>query len=61
MLSGSLGLGYISNWGRNTSKMLTNSYIGDHVWFNTSKQIEPETKSTFGWYILLIKPTDGDL
>ncbi len=30
------------NFNKGTSKMLTSSYIGVHVWLMTSKQTEPE-------------------
>ena len=36
-----LGQKYL-NCNKGTSKMLTSSYIGVHVWLMTSKQTEPE-------------------
>lgn len=43
------------------SKILSKSYIGDHDWFMTSKQILPDVSSTLGWYILFRNPILGDL
>src|SRR5690606_68968 len=40
--SGSVGFGYRSSCGRQTSKMLIMSNIGDHVWFMTSRQTDPD-------------------
>lgn len=40
--SGSVGLGYRRSCGRKLSKMLIMSNMGDHVWFITSRQTDPE-------------------
>lgn len=42
---GSAAFGYRSNCGRNVSKMLTMSNMGDHVWLITSRQTEPDNSS----------------
>lgn len=60
-LSGSVGFGYLSNCGRNTSKMFIKSNIGDHVWLMTSRQTLPDCSSIFGWNILFKNPIEGDL
>lgn len=43
--SGSAAFGYRRSCGRNVSKMLTMSNIGDHVWLITSRQTEPDSSS----------------
>lgn len=45
-LSGSVGLGYSSSCGRNTSNTFTRSNMGLHVWLMTSKHTEPALRST---------------
>lgn len=47
--NGSDGLGYRSNCGRKTSKMLIISYMGDQVWLMTSRQTDPELDKVLAW------------
>jgi hypothetical protein len=43
--NGSAAFGYLNNCGRKTSKILSMSNMGLHVWLITSKQTDPDNSS----------------